>query len=156
MSRLASLVLVLVGLGVACSSTAPGETGPGGHGGASAGAGGDGGGSSCSLPPSDPLFNCAATYDAQAAMATCTNAIETGAASAGQCGSGWAWRCGAHQSRACFYDGQKILVRARWCEDAPTPLCQGCNCPMPNCVDSIDLSTDGPSTCNLNTLPPVG
>ncbi len=158
MSRLSSLALVVAWLGAGCSSTDPGETGAGGHagsvggsGGTAAAAGGAGGGY-CSLPPSDSLFRCATTYDVQAAMATCTTAVETGVASAGQCGSGWAWRCGSQISFDCFYDGDKNLVRARLCQDSPTHLCTGCNCAQPHCLESVDLSTDGAPTCGALPL----
>jgi hypothetical protein len=159
MSRLSALVLVVAWLGAGCSSTDPGETGAGGQGGAIAGtggaaAGGAGGGSTCSLAPSDSRFGCAATYDAQTGRVFCSSAVETNRrATAGQCGAGWAWRCGSQLSFTCFYDGDKNLVRARLCEDSPTPLCAGCNCPMPNCLDSVDLSTDGAPTCDPSTLP---
>ncbi len=116
-----------------------GGSASGGAGGA-AGRGGAGGVGGCGSPPSHPTFNCAATYDEQAAVTGCGLG---GSVTKGACGASWGWRCESVYTLTCIYDSQKRLAADRWCPDLGA--CRE-SCPavvgFDACIDEIGRRTD--------------
>jgi hypothetical protein len=91
------------------------------------------------LPPTDPSFSCAGTYDEQTTATYCIG-LGTETIVHGACGSGWAWTCRTGVTNwVCIYDDSETLVKA-W------------NCSENNCYVSSDLSTDGGPACDVGGL----
>jgi hypothetical protein len=91
------------------------------------------------LPPSDPLFRCAPTYDEQATVTACSGLGQQTIVK-GSCGSGWAWDCRTGATDwICIYDGRKNLVKASSCGES-------------TCDYSSEVSTDGGRACDISEL----
>ena len=129
------------GAGVGGSGPRGGAGGGAGRGGAGGRGGGGGvGGSPCGPPPSHPTFNCAPTYDEQAAVTGCGLG---GSVTKGACGAAWGWRCQSVYTLTCIYDSQKNLAADRWC---PNVGACSASCPsvigFDTCIDDISRPTD--------------